>query len=501
MRTKKALLNVGFNTITQILNIIIMLVMRRTFSNILGDDILGLNSVYSSIVSFLTLSELGLSSAVAVALYKPLAEGDEKKTVAHMHFMKRAYVIVGISIIMLGTFLIPALGLIIKDDYEQYYLATSFELYVFATGLSYFWSYKRTLFEANQEAYIISASDGIYKIIVGVGQILALYFTESFHIYILVFLLGNVIENMMLSLLCDYRYPFLKKYKNEYLNSKNVDFIKDKISGNLCYNISNYIIQGADNIIISSFLSTTLVAYYNNFTLITNILYSMFVNIAVSATAGLGNIAYTERRKLMLISKKLIMVMQFAFSFSATGFFVLSPFFVKCIFPSSSMMPLSVLALMTLIHFIRGTAGALEAIRTSVGNYWDRYINIVIAVLNVFLSVIFVKYMGLGGVLVGTLLCYILKCVIILPYIVFTKIFNNGEGQYFLRLIRNTFFNTAIMASFYIFTNYIQIDSWQKWFSLGISIFVVTFAINILLYKNSIEYKEMKQYVLGSFMK
>ena len=51
---------------------------RRIFIRILGVEVMGLNSTAASILDFLNLAELGIGTAVAVSLYKPLFDRDEQ---------------------------------------------------------------------------------------------------------------------------------------------------------------------------------------------------------------------------------------------------------------------------------------------------------------------------------------------------------------------------------------------------------------------------------------
>ena len=55
----------------------------------------------------LSLTELGLGTAVSFALYKPLAENDEPKIGALMHFYKKAYQLIALLTAAFALLLLP----------------------------------------------------------------------------------------------------------------------------------------------------------------------------------------------------------------------------------------------------------------------------------------------------------------------------------------------------------------------------------------------------------
>ena len=117
--------------------------------------------------------------------------------------------------------------------------------------------------------------------------------------------------------------------------------------------------------------------------------------------------------------RKLQLLQHLVFSFSATALFVLSTDFVDLFFGKESVLPTEVILIMVAVYYIKGYSQGLEALRTSLGRYEkDKYINLAIAVLNVVISVGLVKSLGVAGVLLGTLICYCIKELVVLPFYV-----------------------------------------------------------------------------------
>ena len=74
---------------------------------------MGINGLFSNILSMLSLVELGIGSAMGYALYQPLAKDDKEKITSLMALYKKSYNIIGIVVALLGIMMIPLLQYII----------------------------------------------------------------------------------------------------------------------------------------------------------------------------------------------------------------------------------------------------------------------------------------------------------------------------------------------------------------------------------------------------
>ena len=116
-RTRKVLLIMTTSGIKQILNGILQFVIRTVFIHMLGAEYLGLNGLFSNVLSLLSLTELGVSSAIAFYLYQPLFENDIQRIKMLMQFYKKCYRVIGISMLGIGICIMPFLPLLV--NFEQ----------------------------------------------------------------------------------------------------------------------------------------------------------------------------------------------------------------------------------------------------------------------------------------------------------------------------------------------------------------------------------------------
>lgn len=104
----------AMSSMRQLLTILLTFVSRTAFIYTLGAEYLGLNGLFSNILSILALSELGIGGAIAFYLYKPLADKDIDRIKVLMKFYRRCYNYVGLAILGLGCCLMPFLHYLVN---------------------------------------------------------------------------------------------------------------------------------------------------------------------------------------------------------------------------------------------------------------------------------------------------------------------------------------------------------------------------------------------------
>ena len=73
-RSGKSLKNILYGTGASLLQFIFPFFSRTVFIYVLGESYLGINGLFSSILSMLSLAEMGIGNIVTFSLYKLLAE-------------------------------------------------------------------------------------------------------------------------------------------------------------------------------------------------------------------------------------------------------------------------------------------------------------------------------------------------------------------------------------------------------------------------------------------
>ena len=115
-RTKNTLRNIAFGSVNRIINIVLPFISRTVILYVMGTQYLGLSSLFSSILSFLSLTELGVGAAMVYSMYKPIAENDYTTIRALLNLYRKLYRIIGTVILIIGLLLIPFLKILVPEE-------------------------------------------------------------------------------------------------------------------------------------------------------------------------------------------------------------------------------------------------------------------------------------------------------------------------------------------------------------------------------------------------
>jgi len=134
---------------------VLAFISRKVFIDTLGTEIVGLSATMRNILGFLNLAELGVYTAVATSLYKPLFDQDEKKVNEIISLFGYLYRIIGFIILGLGIIVSIFLPwMFAKTDLDFLILYAAFYTFLAVTLVSYFNNYKQVLLAADQRTYV-----------------------------------------------------------------------------------------------------------------------------------------------------------------------------------------------------------------------------------------------------------------------------------------------------------------------------------------------------------
>lgn len=501
MRSRKIFLNIVTNTIMNFSNSLLAFIVRRVFQQHLGAEILGINSVFSNILAFLSLSELGIGTIIAVYLYKPLAEKDNGKVSAYMWLLRKAYFSIGIGIFTIGIVLMPLVPFILTVGEDNLYIYSAFFLYLINVAAGYFFSYKKILLIADQRAYMTQIISTILKFLINIIYIVVLIVVENYQFYLIIGIIGNIVENIIISIVCRKKYPYISQ-KTEIVTSQDKADIIKKLKGMLCLRVGNHLINGVDNIIISKCISTVTVAYYSNYYLIINSLDSVCSGVAASICSSLGNLIYTDRKKLDTCLKKIMLVQYFLFGVTAPSFYILSTDFVKLFLGPESVMNGQVVFFIAIVYYLNGYSNGLDALRKTLGFYEkDKVINLLVPVINLIISFSLVKQIGVIGVLIGTVFCYIIQKIIVLPIYTSREVKEFSVFNYYVTFLQHMTLTIIFGLIVYQIVAIIPINNYLLWFLKAFLSVLLLLTLNLLIFCRSDNFRGLLKNVQMAFEK
>ena len=157
MRKENSIKNIVASVTSNIITIGIGIIAQAIFIKILGNELLGINSLFNNIISMLSIVELGMGTAIIYNLYKPIAENETEKVKSLMNFYKKSYRVIALIVCFIGGLIIPFLKYIIDINTinANINIYIIYLLFLSDSVFSYFLSYKRSILYANQKNYIV----------------------------------------------------------------------------------------------------------------------------------------------------------------------------------------------------------------------------------------------------------------------------------------------------------------------------------------------------------
>ena len=414
MRFINSLRNSGFAFVGQILTILLGFVVRWFFVHKLGQEYLGVNSVMESMLTILSVTELGIGTSVAFALYKPIDSGDEKKVAALMALYKKVYHIIGITTAVVGPMLIPFMKFFTKDVANISNLTFIYILFLVNTVVSYFFSYKRTLLSAYQQNYINSLSEDLFALLKYVLQIVILCVYGSYVGYLVVNLICTFGANVVISIVCNKKYPFLKQYKNEKLTKEDTAGLKKSIVSLIYQKVGAKLVTGTDNLMIS-YAKLSLMGIYSNYAMVISTVSRVVYNVLHSIIGSLGSLMVQKDTKY-----KNKVFEEFAFAtfcfyfFISIGFAACLERFIIIWAGEDWLLDPSITFIVILNFFLMGMRQPCIAVIEAAGLFNKMRLKAVSEVIvNLIVSFVFliVFHMGISGVLLGTTVSTVSVCI------------------------------------------------------------------------------------------
>lgn len=437
MITKNSLKNLIATSITNILNLILGMISTTLFIRYLNIEYRGINGLFSNIISMLSIAELGISNAIIVNLYKPIREKDTEKIKSLIYFYKKTYNIIIVIMLSLGILIIPFLKYIIKDITVPVNITLAYILMLLSAVCSYILAHKRTILYASQKDYILKIISIIYLFICNFSQIIALYLTKNYYTYLIIKVICQILENITISLVADKEYKFLKDKNYTKLDKQTEKNIWKKVKGLSIHKISNFIVSGTDNIIISSFLGVISVGLYSNYSMIINNIKNVSIQIMSSFQASIGDlIAENNPKNNFEAFKKIRFFNLWLALFTSVCLLIITQDFIKLWIGKEYLLTNQVLIILVLNYYQSILQRPYKGFKDAAG-IWieDKFIPILEAILNIIISLILLKKFGLVGIFWGTFISSLTYWSYSYPKFIYKGIFNKSYLSYIKNII------------------------------------------------------------------
>lgn len=434
-RTQNSIKNSIVSVISQVFIILISFIGRTFFIKFLGSEYLGINGLFTDILSILSFAELGVGTAIIYSLYKPISDKDEKKISAYVNLYATTYRIIGFIILIIGIMIIPFLPYLIKD-FEQYTtinIRLIYILFLLNSSMTYFYSYKRSLIVANQKKYIDSINRIVCLVFLNIVQIFILYITKNYILYLCIQILFSILENVSITIIANKLYPFINNYKKERLNNNEKKELIKNVKSLVLHKIGSTLVSNTDNLLISAYIGLNIVGIYSNYSMIITAIKTVLNQMFASITASVGNLNVEENNEKSYNIFSLILFTNFWIVCIITTLIiaVLNDFIIIWL-GEEYLLSLPILIAIVINFFLYEMRQTLFIYKNTYGLFqYDRYVPIIEAIINLVVSIVFLRIWGIMGIFIGTIISTLTTCFWVEPYFLYKKKFNKNLMKYF----------------------------------------------------------------------
>lgn len=446
-RIKNLISNIFIGIFSQIGILLTSFIGRTVFVYYLNESYLGINGLYSNILSVLNIVELGLNNVAQFYLYKAVAENNKNSIIKIVYFFRKIYIILFFLMFFIGISLIPVLNYIIKTSLSKQDLVLYYIFFLLNSLISYFSAQNIVFLAAHQNTKTPKVIMFFTNFIGQIFQIIVLIVYQSYFFYILIMILMSIINVILINLITKKKYPELREYISEKISKRYKIIIWNKLKAIFIYKIGGIVINNTDNILISILVNITAVGLYSNYCMIINALQSFISIVTTSLIVGVGNLSVNKNKeRLIEVFNKILLFYQFiSILGSILLYFLLNDFILfwlgeKFIFNKLTVFVIVfnfyLTTIITPIWIFREANGLFTKVK---------FLILITAILNIIFSFIFGKYGGVSGVLLATAIARIVTQVWYEPYILYSFLFYIPVKNYWKKQLWNIFLSIIII--------------------------------------------------------
>lgn len=487
-RTAKSLQNVKVAFAFYLINLILQFFSRKIFLDYLGSEVLGLNTTAQNLLGFLNLAELGIGSAVAYNLYKPLFDNNRQAindivSIQGWLYRRIAYIVIAGSVILMCFF--P--WIFAKAQVPLWYTYGSFIALLASALLGYFVNYRQIVLSADQKEYKITFSIQGVKVIKVLLQMLAIWqLTNGYVYWMLLEVIMAVVTSFVLDKAIRKEYPWLNPQISQgpALQRQYPEIIR-KTKQVFFHKIGGFVLSQTSPLIIYAYASLTLVAVYGNYMLIVTGVTALMNALLNSINAGIGNlVAEGNKQRIKKVYWEITLLRIWVASIICFGMLMLGDSFITLWVGKEYILPHTVFVILIINTFINLTR-TNDSFIAAYGIFQDIWAPVVEATLNLGCSIFLGHFFGLEGILGGILISLLLVICSWKPYFLYRYGFKEPIVEYIKRYVKYIAIIVLLFIACSEISNYCFItpaSSYVQWIVYGVKVLALYVILSIMIF-------------------
>lgn len=434
--------NMLAGVVASVAGMVLQFVNRTLFLWLLGPEYLGLNGLFSSVLGVLSLAELGFSTALVCAMYKPIAEDDRELLCAYLKFFRDVYRGVGTAIFVLGLCLLPFVPRLVHGSVpEGLDLRVLYLIHLVNTSASYFlFAYRGSVLHAYHRGDLLVNMNTALRFAQYFTVLAVLLLTRNYYHYVLVAVAFTVLNNLAVLRMVRRHFPEITPHGR--LAAWRRKALLNDIKAIFLHRVGGMISSSVDNLVISAFLGLVAVAAYGNYYYVMTVVAGLVSVGYGSVVAGLGNKIHTvsKEENFRLFMKMVRLTMMAVTGCGAVMMALYQPFLREWTKNNPDLVRHALTPVLMVAYFhVWQARQALLSFKGAAGLWHaDRWKPIVAGAANLVLTVVLVVELPgdykLDGVAFATLATYALIQMPWETHVVFTQFFGRHEERRYWRM-------------------------------------------------------------------
>lgn len=483
-RVHRSVMNIKVGMFFYVLSLFLAFFSRKIFLDCLGAEFIGLTGMLMNIMSFLSVAELGIGTSIVYFLYKPLQEDNHEKINEVMSMLAFLYRCIG--------FIIGSCGIIVSIFFPWWFghLTTGLPLVYFAfyaflasSVSGYIFNYKQLLVSANQKQYLVNAYFQTIAIVQSIVQILLAYYYRNLWLWVIVGFVFTIIGIIIFNIRIRQLYPWLRiSLKDGRENLKRYPEVLKKTRQIFVQKVKDFILYRSDEILVGMFVSVVQVAFYGNYTIITNKLNFLVNILSDGMNAGIGNlVAEGNEQNTMKIFWELTAIRFLICGIVVFGLLLFLQPFVTCWFGLEYRLDDIIVYLLVFNIFIFLSRGVVEMFISAHGLFSDVWAAWTELFLNIAVTLCLAPFFGIVGILLGKIVSVFFIAMFWKPYFLFSQGLHKSVAVYWRGMAPYYLIFLAFLA-ITLLLSYTLIEPSVHTPSLLIGYSVLTYPSLLLLY-------------------
>ena len=468
MEKRRIIVNIICSLLLQVVTIVSGFILPKIIISSLGSETNGLVASINQFLNYVVLLEGGVSGVITASLYQPLSTNDKKKVSSIIRTTKRFFNQIGIVFVVYMCVVAFCYPLFTKTSQSYWYVVAL--TFVLGSNLlvQYFISLSyRLLLKADRKVYV----ESIVQLIVVVLNLVLVLITIKIYRDILVVKLVSAIV-FLIQPIAFATYVNKNYHLDRHAPIDNTS-IKQRWDG-FGQNLAFFIHSNTDIVVLTIFKNLTSVSVYSIYNMIVMALKNLVISINEAFELYEFGLYYVAT---IMFSCCLVLILPFVkvYTTNITDANYLQPVFA---------------VLLVLAEFVYCIRDPYVAVAYASGKFREtsKYA-IIEALINIVISVILVRSLGLAGIAIGTLIAMVYRMIAHVIYLQKNILFRSLK-HFVKKMLVFTFSGSCVvlLARFLKVDRCINIGQWLvNAVIVGIGSVLVITLISSIFFKSTVK--------------